>query len=79
MRKIDFSKTIGLVRYLDGSFRPSNSCSAIKLDTLLKLAGIWSFGLSKNSLRSLKYIAAEHGYKIMFAQKALREVCHGNH
>jgi hypothetical protein len=73
MKPLDHSKTIGLVRYLDGSYGPSNSKSAMKLESLYLKAGLLSWPTKAGSawMFHLREIAAKHGYKIMTSTKAL--------
>lgn len=73
-KKPDFSKTIGMVRYFDGTFRPSNDRSEAKLKALfLEVTGVEmrdtkimpsTFGLYRAWAKKL-------GYRIMTSTKAL--------
>lgn len=72
-KKPDFSKTIGLVRFFDGTYAPSNERSKEKLDQLFR-CGPFLSGPSKiktEQLSGLRSLAKQHGYKILTTIKAL--------
>lgn len=73
MKKTDFSKMIGFVRYLDGSYRPSNDLSLFKFNVLMGENFVPPFPkITKTNLDSFRVYAKNHGYEIVTSIKGVR-------
>lgn len=76
VRTPNLSKTIGLIRWLDGNYRPSNDRSKEKLNRMFResSSGLFASGpdvIHAGQLSELRKLAAEAGYKIMTSIKGV--------
>lgn len=73
MSRIPVARLIGLIRYLDGSYRPSNEKSAAKLSSISERFGFsdMDFRFIQEDIAELKKLAAQQGYRIIVSNRGL--------